>query len=255
MVAASPAVHVASIDPRPPAAARMPINAQTWESLSLLHWEVPVSAVQRRLPPGLIADELDGRTWLGVVPFVMSGVRVPPLPAIPRWSVFPELNARVYVHDLAGNRGVWFLNLWCSSGGFVASARALGLPYRRAHAHVGLARTTGGADAVAYRFLRSRRRAAISFEAAISAAEAADASSGLTAWLTARWNMFAVRGGRLWRYPVHHEPWTLCRAITDELRTDVPERLGFAISGVPPLAHVADAVHALVGVPRLAPRP
>lgn len=251
---------VRPIDPQPPAASRVLLNAQTWESLALLHWPVPAERVQQLLPPGLVVDEHEGETWLGVVPFAMSGVRVPPLPAIPRCSAFPELNVRVYVHDLAGNRGVWFLGLWCSNAAFVAAARTLGLPYHRALAHTRTMPGSGpglvsGADPVrAYRFLRSGG-AAISFSATVRAGETVDASAGLAAWLTARWNMFAFRGGRLWRYPVHHEPWTLRRAVAEGLHTDAHPRFGFPPPTIPPLVHLAEPVHALVGPPRISPAP
>lgn len=259
----------APIDLRPAPPPRIPIHAQTWESLSLLHWPVPVDRVRRLLPRGLIVDEYDGWTWLGVVPFVMSGVRVPPLPALGPGATFPELNVRVYVHDLDGNRGVWFLGLWCTSPGFVASTRALGLPYHRARGSM-LAPHPGERR---YRFARSGSEAGpgaglgswlgsgrprvsdpagsdIAFSATVRAAGAIDAGSGLEAWLTARWNMFAYRAGRLWRYPVHHEPWRLRAAVVDGLRTDVHESFGFSPPRVEPLAHVADPVHTLVSAPR-----
>lgn len=255
-------VHPAPIDPDPPAAPRVPINAQTWGSLSLLHWPVPVAAVQRLLPSGLIVDEREGRTWLGVVPFVMSGVRVPPLPDLGRRSTFPELNVRVYVHDLEGHRGVWFLGLWCTSPGFVASTRALGIPYHRAQGSVRSERS----GELSYRFLRSGSGAAdIAFSATVFAGKAglagktaragdtADASSGLEVWMTARWNMFAFRAGRLWRYPVHHEPWRLRTAAVDGLRTNAHERFGFSPPRIPPLVHLADPVHTLVSPPRACP--
>lgn len=264
--AAMSAVDPQPIDAHPPARPRLPINAQTWESLSLLHWEVPAEEVQALLPEGLIVDRYDGRTWFGVVPFVMSSVRVPPLPALGARSRFPELNARVYVHDFAGNRGVWFLSLWCSSAGFVASARALGLPYHRALSHARRAGAAETADAAAmadtapmlgYRFLRSGSRlseSGVSFGAKVRALEPVDASSGLEAWLTARWNTFARRGGRLWRYPVHQEPWRLRAATAESLVTDLHGRFGFAPPRAAPLAHVAEPVHALVSRPRLCPR-
>lgn len=233
------------VDPLPPAAPRLRVNAQTWESLSFLHWPVPATAVRDRLPPGLEVDERDGATWLGVVPFGMADVRVPPLPAPGRWGRFPELNARVYVRDRAGRSGVWFLALWCTNPAFIAAARALGIPYRRARASVDAG---DGPDAVRrYRFAEG-----VSFRAAVRPAAPVDASSGLDAWLTARWNMYSVRAGRLWRHPVTHEPWTLRAGVLEELQSDVHARLGLPDPVGAPLVHVAEPVHALVGPPRLA---
>ncbi|WP_053384005.1 YqjF family protein [Leucobacter celer] len=244
-------IRPAPVDPHPADAPRIPINTQTWESLSMLHWTVPAGRVQRLLPRGLIVDEYDGQTWLGVVPFVMSGVRVPPFPALGPRSTFPELNVRVYVYDLEGNRGVWFLGLWCTSRGFVASTRALGLPYHRAR---GEAQPAPGRT-LSYRFLRADSAALtapsdISFNATVRAANDVDATTGLEAWLTARWNMFAYRAGRLWRYPVHHEPWSLRAAIVEDLGTNAHARFGFSQPRIEPIAHVAEPVHTLVSAPR-----
>ncbi|WP_441541572.1 DUF2071 domain-containing protein, partial [Cellulosimicrobium funkei] len=65
------------------------VNAQRWEALTFLHWPVDPAVVQGWLPPGLTVQQAGGTTWLGVVPFSMAGVRVPPLPPLGAWSAFP----------------------------------------------------------------------------------------------------------------------------------------------------------------------
>lgn len=263
---------------RPP---RPAVSAQRWESLTFLHWPVDPAVVQGWLPPGLTVDTLDGTTWLGVVPFVMADVRVPPLPALGAWSTFPELNVRVYVRDRSGQTGIWFCGLWATRRAFVAATRAAGLPYHSAHADV----STGGPAAhvvppgaasrvpsvVRYAFvavggtgpfrlrhehpgLRSGRFAAVvrAHRGGDPGAEAG-ASSDLEAWLTGRWNAYGVRAGVLWRFPVHHEPWTLGRGALDALDTDLPGRLGLPDPAGPPLVHVAGPVHARFGIPHRVP--
>ncbi len=246
------------IDPEPGPRPRLPINAQTWESLAMLHWPVSTAQVQTLLPEGLITDEHEGQSWLGVVPFAMSAVRVPPLPALGGLARFPELNVRVYAHDLEGNRGVWFLGLWCSSPLFIGAAHALGLPYHRAEGETARRDAgAGGRGELRYRFT-GIAPAGIEFRATLSEATGrgtVDASLGLEAWLTARWNMFSLRAGRLWRYPVHHEPWRLRLAEAEKLHTDAPARFGFDAPERPALMHIADPVHALVSPPRVCPRP
>jgi uncharacterized protein YqjF (DUF2071 family) len=242
------------IDPQPPVVPRVRLNAQTWESLSLLHWSVPTDAVQPWLPRGLMVDTVEGaedRTWISVVPFVMSDVRVPPLPAVGRLSTFPELNLRVYVQDQSGHRGVWFLSLWCQSLMFVTATRAIGFPYHYATGRVG-----GAPTRLDYHFLRSHSRhrnsaRGIEFRATIRAGEPVDASSGVEAWLTARWHAFALRGGRLWRYPVHHEPWSLRDATVDHVSTNILDRFGILPQAAPQRVHIAEPVHALFGPPVL----
>ncbi len=234
------------------------VTAQRWESLTFLHWPVDPAVVQRWLPPGLTVQVLDGATWVGVVPFVMADVRVPPLPALGAWSTFPELNVRVYVQDREGAEGVWFLGLWATRRAFVAATRAAGVPY-----HPVVAAVTGdGSDVVRYRFRAPGRRGPFPvphehpalhsgyLDAVVRAHEVVDASSGLASWLTARWNGYGSRAGSLWRFPVEHEPWALRRGSLDVLDTDLPRRLGLPDGGAPPLVHVAAPVHARFAVPR-----
>ncbi|HKK19376.1 MAG TPA: DUF2071 domain-containing protein, partial [Opitutales bacterium] len=84
---------------------------QRWSELLFLHWAVPTEVVQAGLPKGLNVDSFEGKAWIGVVPFEMSGVRPRGLPAVPWLSNFPELNLRTYVYDEQGRPGVWFYSL------------------------------------------------------------------------------------------------------------------------------------------------
>lgn len=233
----------------PDAVVRLPATTQRWEALSFLHWPVDPLVVQRVLPRGLRVQTYDGATYVGLVPFRMEDVRLGPLPAVPRWSTFGELNLRVYVRDAAGGEGVWFDALWCERAAFVAVTRVAGVPYHRCRAAVPDAT---GDDVLRYRFVSTSRTAPVRFDARVRAHEEVDASSGLARWLTARWAAYAVRAGRTWRIPVEHEPWTLRRGSVDRLATDALQRLGLSLPAEPPLVHVATRpVDARLGIPRL----
>lgn len=97
---------------------------QNWHHLLFLHWEVPPGELQALLPPRLKLDTFEGKAYVGLVPFTMTGVRpilVPPLPWI---SSFHEVNVRTYVHLDGRDPGVWFFSLDASSRIAVAAARA-----------------------------------------------------------------------------------------------------------------------------------
>src|SRR4029077_9078001 len=83
------------------------VMAQTWHDLLFAHWPVEAEILRRAVPSQLPLDTFDGRSWVGVVPFHMSGIRARRLPSLPGLSKFPELNVRTYVlRD--GKPGVYF---------------------------------------------------------------------------------------------------------------------------------------------------
>lgn len=105
---------------------------QSWHDLLFAHWPIPAEMLRRFVPDALEIDQFDGTSWLGIVPFRMTGVMRRPLPNMPWISAFPELNVRIYVrhHDQAG---VWFLSLDAPNPLAVwAARRFFHLPYYQA---------------------------------------------------------------------------------------------------------------------------
>ena len=88
-----------------------------WTDLLFAHWPMDPAVLAPLVPPELTVDTFDGRAWLGIVPFRMEDVAPRGLPAVPRLSVFPELNVRTYVTH-RGLPGVW---LRMSSGSLLVS--------------------------------------------------------------------------------------------------------------------------------------
>jgi uncharacterized protein len=88
-----------------------PVMRMRWRDVSYLHWDLDPDRVAERLPAGLAPHLLDGRAYVGLVPFVMDGIRLgaggPRLPA----SRFPETNVRTYVVGPDGGHGVHFHSL------------------------------------------------------------------------------------------------------------------------------------------------
>ena len=67
---------------------------QTWDSLTFLHWRYQPDVIRRVVPPQLELDTFDGAAWVGLTPFLLTGLRPPLLPRIPWVSTFPEMNVR-----------------------------------------------------------------------------------------------------------------------------------------------------------------
>lgn len=234
----------------PDAPVRLPVSAQRWEVLTFLHWAYPPEVVQRLLPSGLRVQQWEGRTWVGVSPFRMAGVRVPGLPAPPAWRSFPELNVRVYVRGPDGRDGIWFPMLLATPSTFVTAMRIAGIRYVRARAEVaaeGPVRT--------YVFDPVRRRPwhpSAVFRATVRLGQVLDdhERTALLESLTGRWGAYHERGPMLWRTPVQHEPWSLLEATADGDLTGPLTAVSLPAPDEPPVVHAARTVHARIGAPR-----
>jgi uncharacterized protein YqjF (DUF2071 family) len=126
--------------------------SQRWEDLILLHYEADPKVVQASLPGDLTADICQGKAWLSVVAFRLTGLRIRPLTWL-RWSDFWEVNLRTYVRYKDGRRGVWFYSLDSTDPFGVIGARVLyGLHYNFARI------CTDGASGDGFMKYYSRRR-------------------------------------------------------------------------------------------------
>jgi uncharacterized protein YqjF (DUF2071 family) len=191
---------------------RSPVMFQRWRELLFLHWAVDPGWVAAQLPKGLRVDHFDGRAWMGVVPFLMEGVRPRGLPAVPALSNFPELNLRTYVIDQQGRPGVWFFSLdtpkrlpnWIARSFF-------NLNYRLARMRVA---TGGEGEWIDY---RSELRLPNAWEPAQSfvwrrRGESRNAEPGsLEFFLVERYRLFAYdhAHGRIRTGKVNHPPYPL----------------------------------------------
>jgi uncharacterized protein YqjF (DUF2071 family) len=103
---------------------------QSWLDLTFLHWPYEPAIVRPLVPDELTLDVHDGAAWIGLAPFLITGLTLLGAPAMPWLSRFPETNVRTYVIDGEGKRGVWFFSLDAALLAAVVGARvAYGLPY------------------------------------------------------------------------------------------------------------------------------
>jgi uncharacterized protein YqjF (DUF2071 family) len=219
--------------------------AQTWNRLLFAHWPVPSETLRPLIPSGLALEQFGGQAWLGITPFVLTGLRPRGAPAIPGLSAFPEINVRTYV-GAGGKPGVYFFSLDAENTLAVSAARALySLPYFRARFAV-----TVEAGVVTYTTARSDGTAQFSAVYRPSGEATRAAPGTLTAWLTERYCLYAEDGrGALYRTEIHHPPWLLRPVTADIGRNTMTTPLGFKLPDVAPLLHFADTLHVHVWAP------
>jgi uncharacterized protein len=193
------------------------VMRQNWHHLLFLHWEVPPSELQALLPPGLTLDLFDGKAFIGVVPFTMTGVRPVLSPSLPWLSRFHEVNVRTYVHRDGRDPGVWFFSLDASSRMAVVAARA---SYKLSyfHARIDFSVTS---DPTSIVDLASTRHDARSARPATSRFRYHPADNAPTPalpgtldfFLVERYILYSTDAHRtLYRARVHHQPYPVQRA-------------------------------------------
>lgn len=221
-----------------------PLLRQTWRDLTFLHWPYDPSVVRPLVPAELELDLYDGAAWVGLVPFLITGLTHSRAPVLPWLSNFPETNVRTYVVDREGRSGVWFFSLDAARLPAVIGARlAYGLPYFWARMTV-LSQDTG----TRYTSIRLHGPKAES-DIRVRPGEAIGAPSELDGFLTARFRLYARRGGRLLDAGIEHEPWPLQRARVLELRQSLVEAAGLPQPTGEPVAHFSRRVDVLVASP------
>lgn len=227
---------------------RRAVFAQDWRDLTMLHWPVDPALVAPLLPAGTVPDLLDGVTYVGLVPFVMAGVRIFGTPPLPHLSGFAETNVRLYAVDPAtGRRGVVFRSLEAARLLPVLAARAsYRLPYLWARMTV-----RHGPDTVAYETSRrwpGPRGAGGLVRVRTGALVVADP---LALFLTARWGLFSTwYGGRTAYAPVDHPAWPLHTAELLDLRDDLVVAAGLPAPQGPPHVLWSPGVRVRIGRPR-----
>jgi uncharacterized protein len=219
--------------------------AQVWHDLLFAHWPVGVEQMRVLVPDVFPLDTFDGRAWIGVVPFHMSGVRFRRLPALPWIGAFPELNVRTYVvRD--GKPGVYFFSLDAANPLAVMVARCFfHLPYFRARMS-----SVDREGWIAYSSSRTHRGArdaefVAQYRPTGDTIEAG--SDSIDRWLTERYCLYTLdRRGRPLRQEIDHVVWPLQRAEANIERNTMTEPLGIDTARDAPLLHFSGRLEVVV---------
>lgn len=212
---------------------------QSWLDLAFIHYRADAKQLTALLPPALRLQEFDGSAWVGLVPFRMAGVMRRPLPDIPYFSSFPELNLRTYV-EFEGKAGVWFFSLDADSWPVVFGGRKFyGLPYFSAAMRQAPA-------AGWHTFSSVRRKGEARFNARYRpVGDIFFPEDGtFEYWASERYCLYSWSARRgIDRVEVHHAPWPLQRAevVIDEC--GILAAAGITPMNGEPVCHFSSGVH------------
>lgn len=204
----------------------------SWQRLLFAHWPVEPEVIRKLLPKDLELELFNGKAWIGVVPFEMTGVRPRICPPISYFSDFAELNVRTYVIK-DGKPGVWFFSLDAASKFAVRIARSTyNLPYYDAEFKI-----EKRGDSTSYRSVRTHLNspaAVLDVDYAPTGAVFQSQGGTFEHWLTARYCLYSAnKKGKVFCGEIHHEPWPLQVARADFKKCDMTRLCGIELEGNP----------------------
>lgn len=222
---------------------------QKWHDLLFAHWPVPAESIRHLVPQQLELDLHDGKAWIGVIPFWMSGIRPRGVPPIPGLSSSPELNVRTYV-SYRGIPGVYFWSLDIASHAAVWGARTFyHLPYFYASMSVRNAR-----EKFTYSCSRLEDPKPADFRARYwpTSPPRRRQKGELEHFLAERYCLYTVHRGKVYRAYIHHLPWPLQDAEAEIELDTMATASGIELPQAKPLLHFSRDLEVLVWWPELA---
>lgn len=218
------AVDVEPITVTPTRRVERVVFSQRWVDLTFVHWAVDPSRLESYMPAGVRPDTLDGRSYVGLVPFVMRDVGILDSAGIPYFGSFCETNVRLYSVDQRGRRGVVFVSLDASRLVPVLVARwGPRLPYLWSHMSC---RRRG--DRIAYTCRRRWPGPRGAASRMLVDVDAPVIPGPLEHFLTARWGLHNSGYGNVTVFwPNDHAQWSLHAATVRRLDDQLLTAVGF----------------------------
>ncbi len=195
--------------------ARHAVMRQSWRELLFLHWALAPERIRPLISRELELDLFEGKAYVGLVPFTMTGVRPTGLPAVAGLSSFHETNVRTYVHVAGRDPGVWFFSLDAANSLAVRLARRFfHLPYHRARMFLEPECLTASdkPKSILYAGVRcwpAPMPASYLIRAQVSGPVQVAKPGTLEHFLAERYLLYSQFEDRLYQGQVHHSPYPL----------------------------------------------
>jgi uncharacterized protein YqjF (DUF2071 family) len=208
------------------------VMGQTWEDLLFAHWRVEEAALRRVVPSQIPLDTFDGSAWVGVTPFVVTGLRARLMPPLPGTARFPEINVRTYA-SVGGRPGIYFFSLDTPNRLAVPAARRVyRLPYFRAR--IDADREGDGMRYRSERVGNDGPRAGIDSEYRGCGPAHRAVPGSFEHWAIERYCLYTLDDhGRVLRGEIHHPPWPLQRAHAVFAGNTMGRQIGIDLDGEP----------------------
>lgn len=195
------------------------IMTQKWHQLLFCHWIVPEKLLRAEVPPQFELDLFNGQTWLGIIPFRVTGMRFRCLPPFPYISKYLELNIRTYV-KYKGTPGIYFLSIDANKWMAVLGAKigAL-LPYRYAQMKI-----DQDGDITQFHSNRGKKEK-LQIQYQPTSPLFIPKQGSLEFWLFERYCFFVTKRNRVYRGDIHHDRWRVGHAEADFIKNTMASKL------------------------------
>ena len=228
------------------------IMVQKWHDLLFAHWTVPVEKLRSLVPRELELDLRDGKAYVAVAPFWMTGIRARGLPLLPGVHTFPELNVRTYV-TYQGIPGVYFFSLDAASRIAVEGARRFyGLPYFFSRMSVQNSSVQNKTERFEYASSRIDHPRPAELRAIywpVTEPHVREPES-LESFLTDRYCLYTVDRAKVFRTYIHHLPWPLQDAEAEFQVNTMASASGLELPDEKPVLHFSRLLEVLVWWPQ-----
>lgn len=225
------------------------IMVQNWHDLLFAHWALPPEQIRPLVPRELELDLWEGRAYVAVAPFWMSGVGPRGMPAPPLLHKFLELNVRTYV-SYNGIPGVYFFSLDAGSRLAVWGARTFfHLPYYFAAMSI---RSEGEKFCYNTGRIEGPRPAEFGAHYWPTSPPRQRSKGALEHFLTERYCLYTVHKRKVLRAYIHHVPWPLQDADAEIEINTMAQAAGIQLPPEKPLLHFARDLEVLVWWPKVA---
>lgn len=218
------------------------MGQQEWHDVLFMHWPVPYEILRPYIPQPFSLETYDEQAWITIILFQAKNSRFRAMPNIMSYPPFLQMNTRTYI-QFDGKPGIYFLSVDVNHLLVqVASKRLLQLPYELANMDIKRDR-----DHISFKSNRINSGYLLSHITANYrplSQQVHHPQGTLSHWLTERYCFWLIKGTKIIKGPLSHEPWELDKVTVTLGKKDIIPFITMNDIQEKPIAHYAKFIHA-----------
>src|SRR5690625_3643362 len=188
------------------------IAQQTWDNVLFVHFPVPFTILNKYIPEPFTLETYNGQAWIGIILFEAKNSRLRGMPKLPSYRYFLQLNIRTYV-KFGSESGVYFFSIDASRKLPVIGATLVSLPYY--FAQMDINKYGNKFHFQSKRLAQKNQAAEFNVDYKPISEPLMSENDSLIYWFTERYCIWTIKGNKIYKGPISHNPWTLHTASID----------------------------------------